>query len=151
MLRRTLDTPTGAFSIVENAGKIVSAGWDGPTGSDYSPLLDAAAEQVADYFAGVRRTFDLALAPDVSEGQARFLDLLMAIPFGETRTYGDIAHELKVPAQVVGQYCGANPIPLIIPCHRVLGADSLGGFSAPQGIETKVLLLRHEGAAGLLI
>ena len=76
---------------------------------------------------------------------------MAAIPFGETRTYGEISAMVDAPAQVVGQACGANPIPLIIPCHRVLGARGLGGFSAPGGVETKVALLRHEGAAGLLI
>jgi methylated-DNA-[protein]-cysteine S-methyltransferase len=58
---------------------------------------------------------------------------------------------LGAPAQAIGQACGANPLPILIPCHRVLGAATLGGFSAPGGVETKVALLRHEGAAGLLI
>ena len=76
---------------------------------------------------------------------------MQAIPFGDTLTYGDIARRLGAPAQAVGQACGGNPIPVIIPCHRVLGARSLGGFSAAGGVDTKVWLLRHEGAAGLLI
>ncbi|MGB4829380.1 MAG: MGMT family protein, partial [Paracoccaceae bacterium] len=76
---------------------------------------------------------------------------MAAIPYGETRTYGQIAHAVGAPAQAVGQACGANPIPILIPCHRVLGGNTLGGFSAPGGVETKVALLRHEGAAGLLI
>jgi methylated-DNA-[protein]-cysteine S-methyltransferase len=76
---------------------------------------------------------------------------MSAIPFGETRTYGEIARGLGVPAQAVGQACGANPVPVVIPCHRVLGATSLGGYSGEGGVETKVWLLRHEGAGGLLI
>jgi methylated-DNA-[protein]-cysteine S-methyltransferase len=76
---------------------------------------------------------------------------MSAIPLGETRTYGDLARELGAAAQPVGNACGANPIPVIIPCHRVLGANGLGGFSGSGGVETKVALLRHEGAAGLLI
>ena len=76
---------------------------------------------------------------------------MAAIPLGETRSYGQIAAAVGAPAQAVGQACGANPIPIIIPCHRILGARTLGGFSAPGGVETKVALLRHEGAAGLLI
>ncbi|MFY9205650.1 MAG: MGMT family protein, partial [Yoonia sp.] len=71
--------------------------------------------------------------------------------FGETRTYGELAREMGVPAQAIGQACGANPIPIIIPCHRVLGAKTLGGFSGAGGVEGKVQLLRHESAAGLLI
>ncbi len=76
---------------------------------------------------------------------------MRAIPFGETRTYGEIAAALGASAQAVGTACGANPIATLIPCHRVLGAASLGGYSGAGGIETKVALLRLEGAAGLLI
>ena len=72
-------------------------------------------------------------------------------PHGETRSYGDLARALKTPPQVIGQACGANPIAIIIPCHRILGAHSLGGFSAKGGVETKVWLLKHEGAAALLV
>uniref|UniRef100_UPI003EC0E69D methylated-DNA--[protein]-cysteine S-methyltransferase n=1 Tax=Primorskyibacter sedentarius TaxID=745311 RepID=UPI003EC0E69D len=81
----------------------------------------------------------------------RTCDAMSAIPFGETRTYGEIAKALGAPAQAIGQACGGNPIPLIIPCHRVLAASNLGGFSGRHGIETKVWLLKHEGAASLLI
>ena len=76
---------------------------------------------------------------------------MFAIPHGETRTYGDLARALNAPAQAIGQACGANPIPILIPCHRILGAHSLGGFSAKGGVETKVWLLKHEGAASLLL
>jgi len=83
--------------------------------------------------------------------QQRFYEALCAIPFGETRTYGDLAKELEAPAQAIGQACGGNPIAILIPCHRVLGADNLGGYSGIGGVETKVALLKLEGAAGLLI
>ena len=76
---------------------------------------------------------------------------MYAIPLGETRTYGDLAIELGQAPQTVGQACGANPIPVVIPCHRVLSANGLGGFSGAGGVETKVALLRHERAASLLI
>ncbi|MDE3120913.1 MAG: methylated-DNA--[protein]-cysteine S-methyltransferase, partial [Paracoccaceae bacterium] len=91
------------------------------------------------------------LAPKVTGFQRDFLDLLRAIPYGETRTYGEIARDLGVSAQAIGQACGANPIPIFIPCHRVLAASGLGGFSGGAGVETKVALLKREGAAGLLI
>ena len=77
------------------------------------------------------------------------LDVIRAmadIPFGETRTYGQIAKAVGAPAQAVGQACGANPLPILIPCHRVTGTNWFGGFSAPGGVETKAALLRHEGA-----
>ena len=150
MHRLTVDTPTGPFTLTETDGAISAAGW-AAGGADHSPLLDRAAEQVGAYFAGTRQSFDLPLAPQGTPLQLRFWALLAAIPFGQTRTYGELAVEMGIPAQQAGQLCGANPIPLIIPCHRVLGASGLGGFSAPGGVETKVALLRHEGAAGLLI
>ena len=112
MLSLTIDTPTGPFTLTEKDSAIVRAGWGG-SGADRSGLLDQAASQVQAYFDGTREAFDLPLAPDVSEVQGRFLDALLAIPFGQTRTYGDMAKELGVSAQAAGQLCGANPIALI--------------------------------------
>lgn len=118
--------------------------------SDPTDLTREALRQLQAYFAGKRPGFDLPL--DFGQDfQRRVRQAMAAIPFGETRTYGDLARDLGAPAQAIGQACGANPLPILIPCHRVLGAKGLGGFSAPGGVETKVWLLRHEGAAGLLI
>jgi methylated-DNA-[protein]-cysteine S-methyltransferase len=148
-MQQSVATPFGTVTLVEEAGRIVALRWHGGA-ADRSEVLDAGCAQVAEYFAGARRAFGLPL--EFGEGfRGRFLRALCAIPFGETRTYGDLARELGVSAQAVGQACGGNRIPILIPCHRVLGADGLGGFSAPGGVETKVALLRHEGAAGLLI
>ncbi|MGR3474550.1 MAG: methylated-DNA--[protein]-cysteine S-methyltransferase, partial [Sulfitobacter sp.] len=94
---------------------------------------------------------DLPLRVMGSDFQRAVCTAILAIPFGHTRTYGEIARDLGVPAQAVGGACGGNPIPVIIPCHRVMGAKGLTGFSGAGGVETKVALLRHEGAAGLLI
>ncbi|HSG35086.1 MAG TPA: methylated-DNA--[protein]-cysteine S-methyltransferase [Sphingomonadaceae bacterium] len=150
MAKLTCGTPVGDVTITEEDGAIVALGWGG-AGNDRTEVLDRAAAQLAEYFAHERRAFDLPLAPKVSARRRDFLDALIAIPFGETKTYGEIARETGLSAQAAGQACGANPIGIIIPCHRVLGTGTLGGFSAPDGIETKVALLRHEGAAGLLI
>jgi methylated-DNA-[protein]-cysteine S-methyltransferase len=110
-----------------------------------SPLLAEAAQQMAAYFHGRLTRFDLPF--DWGEGlQAKVRRAMASIPFGETRTYGQIAKVVGAPAQVVGQACGANPLPILIPCHRVTGTDWFGGFSAPGGVETKAALLRHEGA-----
>lgn len=145
----SIPTRFGPVTLREERGEIVAVGWTGGH-DDRSDLLDRAAGQLMAYFAGTRQAFDLPLA--VGTGTtAAFLRALIAIPFGETRTYGELARALGVSAQAVGQMCGANRLPILIPCHRVLGAATLGGFSAPGGIETKVALLRHEGAAGLLI
>ena len=144
-----LPTPFGPVSLREAAGVIVALDWQARD-DDPTALEAEGLRQLAEYFAGTRQMFELPL--DWGSGlNAQVRRAMAAIPFGETRTYGDIARDIGAPAQAVGQACGANPIPLIIPCHRVLGARTLGGFSAPGGVETKVALLRHEGAAGLLI
>ena len=129
---------------------IIRAKWEKTKGAP-SDLLDEAASQIEAYYNGMRSEFDLPLKVNGSPLQQEVCEAMLAIPFGETRTYGDLAKDLGVPAQAIGQACGGNPIPLIIPCHRILGASSLGGFSGKFGIETKVELLKHEGAASLLI
>lgn len=136
--------------MVSEHGVLLRAYWGG-NAADEDALLDEAARQMADYWAGRRRVFDLPWRLSGSEFQRAVWDRIAAIPFGETVTYGDIAKALGVPARAVGRACGANPLPIIVPCHRVMGAKGLTGFSGAAGVETKVTLLRHEGAAGLLI
>ncbi len=149
MPRRSLASPFGLLTVTETGGRIAAVSWESGW-SDDTPLLAEAEMQLAAYFARSRRAFDLplAMAPGLT-GQVQ--RAMLAIPFGDTRTYGEIARVLGTNAQAIGQACGANAIPILIPCHRVLGQSGLGGFSAPGGVETKVALLRHEGAAGLLI
>ncbi len=149
-LRAGLETPVGRLEVVQEDGQIASLRWGGEVVAPSTPLLAEAVRQLNAYFAGALTAFDLPLA--LGQGfQARFLAVLCDIPFGETRTYGDLAKALGVSAQAIGQACGANPLPVIVPCHRVLGASGLGGYSGAGGVETKVWLLRHEGAAGLLL
>ena len=145
----TLASPLGPLTLRATPDQIVALDWHDAT-SEPSALLTEALAQLAAYFAGTLTRFDLPLAygSGIHEQVRRAME---AIPFGETRTYGDLARELHIPAQTVGQASGANPIPILIPCHRILGAHSLGGFSAKGGVETKVWLLKHEGAASLLL
>ena len=138
------------MTLTEDAGAITNLDWGGDA-SDRTPLLENGEDQLNRYFAGDLTQFTLPLAPKATPSQNRFLDALSAIPYGETRTYGDIAKALNISAQAAGQSCGANPIAVLIPCHRVTGTGNLGGFSAPDGIEKKVALLKLEGAASLLI
>ena len=142
-------TPLGPVSVTEEAGQITALDWRLEE-REASPLVTEALAQLAAYFDGRVKQFDLPLAYGTGIHD-KVRRAMMAIPFGETLTYGDIAGMVDAPAQAVGQACGANPIPIIVLCHRVLGAKTLGGFSAKGGVETKVWLLRHEGAAGLLI
>ena len=113
---------------------------------DAHPVLVAAAQQLGEYFAGERRVFDVPLAPTGTAFQLRVWMALRGIPYGETRSYGDIAAELGLGPQVsraVGLANGANPISIVVPCHRVIGADgSLTGFGG--GLARKRFLLDLE-------
>lgn len=112
-----------------------------------SVFADAKA-QLAAYFAGQRRRFTLALAPEATPFQADVLRALRAIPYGETRSYGDVARGIGRPRAVraVGGANARNPLPIVIPCHRVVGADgALTGFGG--GLAAKRYLLRLEQSA----
>ena len=150
MIRAGIVGPFGPVALVERDGLLVGLEWRLPEVQGQSALLAEGLRQLAAYFDGRLARFALAL--DWGTGLHQQVRRAMAaIPLGETRTYGDLAREFGTPAQAVGQACGANPIPILIPCHRILGAHGLGGFSAKGGVETKVWLLKHEGAASLLI
>lgn len=153
VLSASFDSPLGLMTIKASDGDIVRVKWGAPAprmNSEASELVEAM-HQLKAYFAGQLTMFDLPLRVEGTDFQRDVCRAMSNIPFGETRTYGDLARDIGVSAQAIGNACGANPIPVIIPCHRVLGASSLGGFSGSGGIESKVWLLRHEGAAGLLI
>ena len=148
-----IDSPFGRIEITANDEAITRVTWVDQSGADTAPeapahpLLIRAARQLREYFAGARRDFDLPLAPAGGALQQAVCRAMLAIPYGETRSYGELARDLDVAAQPVGQACGGNPIPIIIPCHRVLAAGGkTGGFSGGTGVETKMALLRHEGA-----
>ncbi|WP_299917773.1 methylated-DNA--[protein]-cysteine S-methyltransferase [uncultured Roseobacter sp.] len=151
MFETTVHTQFGSLVIVEKDDAIVALRWGTSARNDTTELLKDAVRQIEEYDAGTREVFDLPLRVEGSALQRDVCDAIYAIGFGDTCTYGDIAKALDVPAQAVGQACGGNPIPIIIPCHRVMGAKGLTGFSGAGGVETKVALLRHEKAAGLLI
>lgn len=147
----TVETQFGRLTLTAEGEALTAITWGGPAAPPPTPFLAEAAAQIAAYDAGDLRDFDLALAPEGGALQQAVMAAMRAIPYGETRTYGEIAADVGAPPQAVGQCCGANPIPVVIPCHRVTAAGGLGGFSARGGVETKVALLRHEGAFGLLL
>ena len=110
------------------------------------PILQTAETQLAEYFAGSRRDFDLPLAPQGTPFQRQVWFALATIPYGQTRSYAQIAAQLQRPTatRAVGAANGRNPLPIVLPCHRVIGADgSLTGFSG--GLPTKRFLLELEG------
>lgn len=151
MQRKDIETQFGPLILTEENGAITRVSWGHSGCADQTKVLDAASQQLKEYDAGTRTAFDLPLCVKGSQFQRYVCDAMRAIPFGDTLTYGDIARSLGVPAQAIGQACGNNPIPIIIPCHRVMGAKGLTGFSGAGGVETKVALLKHEGAGGFLI
>jgi methylated-DNA-[protein]-cysteine S-methyltransferase len=154
-----LQTPVGVFSIAAGkSGDIVAAGFEND-GFVLADWLEArghaicpdgrpcarALKQVREYFAGKRTAFELPLAPEGTEFQRRVWAELMKIPFGATKSYGQVAKALGDVGSIraVGKANGANPIALLIPCHRVIGANgSLTGYAA--GLEIKRFLLDFE-------
>ena len=146
--RCTLDSPVGPLTITADGGAITEVAFG--AGGEARPndgLLADAARQLGDYFAGGLREFALPLAPEGTPFRLRVWDAMQAIPYGETRSYGDLARILGTAPRAVGGACGANPIPLIIPCHRVTGSGgALGGFSGGAGCDTKRQLLALERA-----
>lgn len=119
---------------------------DPPDAQRDDAAFDDVREQVLGYIDGRRRQFSLDLTPGGSEFQRQVWAALLRIPYGETRTYGDLARRLgrEGAARAIGAANGANPLPLLIPCHRVVAADGLGGYSG--GIALKQRLLALEGS-----
>ena len=151
----TIDSPIGELLLTAEGGaltRLYLAPFDVDPAWEHDPdALADPARQLAEYFAGERTEFELELAPAGTEFQQRVWALLLAIPYGETTTYGALAIELGNPRSVraVGLANGRNPISIVVPCHRVIGADgSLVGYGG--GLERKRTLLAHEAevAAG---
>lgn len=141
-----IETPIGPLSLQADESAVSAMRFGAGSAQDASPLLDAAEAQLREYFAGARRTFDLPLAPHGTAFQQRVWTALRAIPYGETRTYGELAAAIGSPnaSRAVGMANHRNPIPIIIPCHRVIGANgTLTGYAG--GLEVKRKLLALEG------
>lgn len=147
-----LDTPIGTLRLVSDGESLVSIEFEGRWGNGddilagNDPVLAACARQLTEYFAGERRGFDLPLAPAGTDFQRAVWAALAAIPYGEVRSYRDIARAIGRPAAVraVGAANGRNPLPIVVPCHRVVGSDgSLTGFAG--GLDIKRRLLHLEG------
>ena len=151
-----IDSPTGSLTLIATDAALVAVLWDtdrplpsdlrDSTRDDSHPILLETAGQLGEYFAGRRRAFDLPLAPRGTEFQKQVWLALREIPFGQTRSYGQIGRRIGMPtaSRAVGAANGRNPIPIIVPCHRVIGANgTLTGFGG--GLANKSLLLAIEG------
>jgi len=142
-----LESPVGHIRVTESGGAITVLSWtDDPVTPPTTEILHDAAKQLAEYFAGTREAFSLPLAPAGTEHQKKVWAAMCAIPSGGVRSYGDLAREIGSSARAVGTACGKNPIPIIVPCHRILSTGGgIGGYSGRGGTETKRQLLDLEG------
>ena len=141
----SVKSPLGDLTLFEDGGAIVSLEWGRAPNGTETPLLKRARRQLEDYFSGRRTAFDLPLAPEGTAFQKKVWREMAKIPFGRTRTYGALAKKIGTGPRAVGGACAHNPIPILLPCHRVLGANGgLGGYSGGNGPETKARMLALE-------
>ncbi|MBP2229818.1 methylated-DNA-[protein]-cysteine S-methyltransferase [Azospirillum agricola] len=145
MGRLTVGSPLGDLLLSSADGALTGVSWGRVDGDRPDAVLDAAARQLEAYFAGTLRHFDLPLKPAGTPFRQSVWSAMLAIPYGGTATYGGMARALGSGPRAIGGACGANPIPIIIPCHRVLGSGgAAGGYSGQGGLETKAWLLDLE-------
>jgi methylated-DNA-[protein]-cysteine S-methyltransferase len=163
----TLSSPVGPLTVGCSPAGVARLDFRAPGGAGRSwpgqasatqaspALLSAARDQLAEYFAGQRQVFDLPVDwSGCSRAQHRVLSVLYdSVGYGETVTYGELAQRavagpdgISLPARAIGRIMGSNPLPLIVPCHRVVAGNGLGGYSGGTGIEIKRWLLIFEGA-----
>lgn len=141
----TIESPLGPLKLTSRDGRLVSLSWGRAGEEAPDEVLTAAAAQLSEYFAGRRTVFDLPLDGEGSAFRRRVWAALAAIPYGRTVRYGDLALDLATAPRAIGGACAANPIPIIVPCHRVVGGSGLaGGYSGDGGLTTKAWLLEHE-------
>jgi methylated-DNA-[protein]-cysteine S-methyltransferase len=142
----SISSPVGALVLADDRGAIVAIRWAEEKTGNGSSLLAEAARQLEAYFAGELTDFDLPLRPEGSDFERRVWTAMQKIPYGETACYGDLATAIDSAPRAVGRACGKNPIPIVIPCHRVLAKAGMGGYSGSGGLRTKQTLLTLEGA-----
>lgn len=145
--RLVVSSPLGPMTLSERDGAIIALDWRSDPATTPTPLLRRAADQLAEYFAGHRRDFDLPLAPQGTVFQQKVWHHMAKIPYGKVITYGDLAQAVNSAPRAIGGACGRNPIAIILPCHRVIGGSgALTGYSGTGGTNTKQFLLELEGA-----
>jgi len=158
LVYKEINSPVGRLKLIANARALVAVLWererpdrvklDSPALAPEHPVLCEAERQLNEYFAGRRADFDLPLEPDGSEFQKKVWQALQKIPFGQTRTYREIAQAIGAATafRAVGLANGKNPLSIVVPCHRVIGSDgSLTGFAG--GLQAKATLLALEADA----
>lgn len=150
MPRLSIDSPLGPLMLAGDGSALTSISWGRFDHDEPDAVLAETARQLEAYFAGRLQLFDLPLKPAGTAFRQSVWDAMLAIPYGGTATYGGMAKMLDSGPRAVGGACGANPIPIVIPCHRVLASGGApGGYSGQGGLDTKAWLLalerRHAG------
>ena len=140
----SLHSPLGPLTVSQEEDGLVALDWGWGCMQQETELLCRARAQLHAYFDGSLTAFDLPLAPLGTIFRLKVWDALRAIPFGATRTYGEIACAVGGGPRAVGQANRNNPLPILIPCHRVVARDGIGGFTAEGGMHSKRFLLDHE-------
>jgi methylated-DNA-[protein]-cysteine S-methyltransferase len=149
-----LPAPFGMLGIRTDGGLLAEIVFLDRRGAALAPqdgVSERACAQLQNYFDDPEYRFDVPLTSRGTPFQRRVWAKISAIRPGRTRSYGDISRELGSAPRAVGQACGANPVPLVVPCHRVLAAGGIGGFAHHEGgfhLSVKRWLLRHEGSMG---
>lgn len=146
MEQAVISTPMGPLTLFAQENCLAALVFGDYGGYDHLPLFEEARRQLEEYFAGSRQSFDLPMNPGGTDFQRRVWRALMDISYGTAISYRELARRAECPRgyQAVGQANGRNPLPILIPCHRVIGADgTLGGYSG--GLDRKRFLLDLEG------
>ena len=144
MPQLSFHTPIGALTLSEDDAAIVALDWGWGRDQTETTLLIRARDQLYEYLDGERRQFELPLRPVGTVYQRRIWDILLSIPYGRTCTYLSVSQMAGGEARSVGQASRRNPVPILIPCHRVVGACDLGSYAGADGPTAKQYLLQLE-------
>jgi methylated-DNA-[protein]-cysteine S-methyltransferase len=151
----SLATPVGQIAVYISDQQVVQLDYatrKRQTGNRLSPLAASVKKQIQSYFKSPDNSFEIPVKTAGTAFQKRVWRFLQTIPAGKTLTYGEIARHLHTSARAVGNACRSNPVPLIIPCHRVVASQGIGGFggeTAGANINRKRWLLKHEGVTSV--
>ncbi|MBM3512391.1 MAG: methylated-DNA--[protein]-cysteine S-methyltransferase [Alphaproteobacteria bacterium] len=147
MPQLSMHSPLGDLAISEEDGDLVAIDWGWGRDNTKTPLLAEAKRQLEAYFDGKLKAFDLPLRPAGTAFQRKVWRAMAKIPYGVMMSYGDLAKNVASAPRAIGGACGSNPIPIIVPCHRVVASgNKLHGYSGAGGLDTKLALLKLEGA-----
>ena len=140
-------SPVGEITVFADESFLREIRFSGNTNADNpNSVTKQTVTELREYFDGKRKTFTVPFSPQGTDFQKRVWSALCTVPYGKTATYGDIARKIgnEKAYRAVGNANGRNPIPIIIPCHRIVASDGIGGYSS--GLEIKRLLLKLENA-----